>query len=180
MPTTPDIRIPDTIVISADTFSSAFIRRLLTRLSDIITIDPEQDPTGWAEEWQMLQEFFWALKPTNPVEAVLAARIVDTHNSGMELTRRAAQPGLSNETVQRLRTSATAAGRALLTTLHRLEKRQQQGAHAEPEPVPVPLFGAARPTATPTPPLNGFGNRAARRAAAALAHKSARLSLNGG
>jgi hypothetical protein len=180
MPTTPDIHIPDSIVISADTFSFVFIRRLLTKLSDIITVDPQQDPAAWAEEWQMLQEFFWALKPTNPVEAVLAAHIVGTQHSGMELTKRAALPGLSNETVHRLRTSATAAGRALLTTLHRLEKRQQQGARAEPEPIAVPLFDAARPTAAPPSPLNGFANRAARRAAAALARKPARLSLNGG
>lgn len=112
MSTTPDIHIPDSIVISADTFSLVFIRRLLTKLSGIITIDPEQDPTAWAEEWQMLEELFWALKPTNPVEAVLAAHFVNTQHSGMELIARAAQPGLSDETVRRPRTGAHAAGRA--------------------------------------------------------------------
>ena len=71
-------------------------------------------------------------------------------------------------------------GARLLTILHRLERRQQQGAAAEPNPIPVPLFSPAQPAAAPTPPLNGFPNRAARRAAAALARKSAWAGLNGG
>jgi len=177
MSTTPDIRIPATVVTNADTFSPVFIRRLLIKLSGIITIDQQQHPTAWAEEWQALQEFFWSLKPTTPVEAVLAARIVDLQHSGMEMTLRAARPGLSDDKVLRLRTCANAASRALLTTLHRLEMRQRQGAPAEPQPIPLPLFGTA-PRTPAAPPTNGFPNRAARRAAAALARKSP--SLNGG
>ncbi len=179
MPTAPNIRIPDGIVTGEDTFSPVFIRRLLTKLSGIIAIDQEQDPDTWAEEWQMLQHFFWALKPTNPVEAVLATHVVDTHHRGMELSKRAAQPDLSDEKALRLHTSANAAARAFSAALNRLEKRQQQAAPAEPEPTAVPLFNTALP-APSTSPLNGFANRATRRAAAALARKSARLSHNTG
>ncbi len=179
MLTTPDIHIPDGIVTDPGILSPVFIRRLLANLSAIIAIDQEQDPATWAEEWQMLEQFFWALKPTNPIEAVLAAHVVDTHHRGMEISKRAAQPGLSDDKALRLHTSANAARRALLATLHRLEKRQQQGAPAEPEPIAVPFFTTALSAPT-TPPTNGSANRAARRAAAALARKSPRLSHNGG
>ena len=180
MTTAPDIQIPTTTVTDDNSFSPVFIRRLLTKLSGIIAIDQEQDPAAWAEEWHMLQQFFWALKPTNPVEAVLAARVVDAHHRGMEISRRAAQPDLSDEKFHRLHTSANAAARALSAALSRLEKRQHQASPAEPEPLPVPLFNPTLPVRAASPLNGSANNRAARRAAAALARKSPRLSHNGG
>jgi len=176
MAITPDIHIPDTI---AGALSPTFIRRLLINLSGIIAIDPDQDPAAWAEEWQMLQQLFWALKPSNEVEAALAAHAVDAHYRGMEISKRAAKHGLSDETALRLHTSVNAAKRAFVAALSCLEKRQQRRAPAAPEPIAVPMFNAALP-APATRPLNGFANRAARRAAAALARKSARLGHDGG
>jgi hypothetical protein len=172
MTTTPDIKIPTTTVTDDNSFSPVFIRRLLAKLSGIIAIDQEQDPAAWAEEWHMLQQFFWALKPTNPVDAVLAARVVDAHHRGMEISRRAAQPDLSDEKFHRLHTSANAAARAL----SRLEKRQHQASPAEPEPLPVPLFSPTLPVRAASPLNGSANNRAARRAAAALARKSPRLT----
>ena len=178
MTATPDIHIPATVITGESTFSPNFIRRLLISLSGIIAIDPDRDPVTWTEEWQMLQELFWSFKPTNPVEAVLAAHAVDAHHRSMQTGKRAAQPGLAHETMLRLHASANAARRAFHTTLHRLEKQQRQGAPAESQPIPIPLFTPSLPAPT-LPSDNGFANRAARRAAAALARKSARHSLNG-
>lgn len=159
MTTPPDIQIPDGIVTDK-TFSPVFIRCPLTKLSSIIAIDQEQDPATWAEEWQMLQQFFWALNPTNPIEAVLAARVVDANYRGMEISKRAAQPDLLDEKFLRLHTSVNAAARALSAALSWLEKRQQHGSPAEPEPISVPLFTPALPAPT-TSPLNGFANNRA-------------------
>ena len=166
-----EARVPVPDPASPDNFSPVFIKRLLNKLSGVISVDAEQDPVTWAEEWQAAQELFWSLQPANAIEAVLAARAVDAHYRGLALSARAAQPGLSDDKALRLNTGINAAARTFDSALNRLEKWRRREPAAEPAPLPLPLF-TAPPAASVAPPVTAFANRAERRAAAAIARKA--------
>ena len=73
---------------------------------------------------------FEAFQPRDAIEAMAAARAVAAHHAAMDSFTRAAQPGVSDEKVIRLRANALAAGRSVEAALRARDKRRKQTAAA--------------------------------------------------
>ena len=85
-----------------------------------------------------------ALCPRDPVEAMLAARIVSAHHAAMECFRRAARHDIDDNSALRLQGKAVSLANLAMRTLRELRKCQ-----AEPPAYPV----AELPQADPEPPV---------------------------
>ena len=114
--------------------SRIFIKSLLQSLSGTLPASAGADPEAWAEQWEAARELFYALRPRDPVEAVLAARVVTAHHAMMDMNARAALPGATDEKVLRLRASAAAASRSFDVAMRTLEKRQKPAAEPATQP----------------------------------------------
>src|SRR6185436_4845402 len=101
------------------------------------------DPEIAAENQETARAMFFALQPRDPAAAATAVRAVAAHFACMDLYARAARPGLSDETVMRLRSTANATTRACEVTRRvpppspaaAAEKRK---AAQPPKPEPTP------------------------------------------
>jgi len=85
-----------------------------------------------------------ALCPRDPVEAMLAARIVSAHHAAMACFRRAARHDIDDNSALRLQGKAVSLANLAMRTLRELRKCQ-----AEPPAYPV----AESPQADPEPPV---------------------------
>lgn len=81
-----------------------------------------------------------ALCPRDPVEAMLAARIVSAHHAAMECFRRAARHDIDDNSALRLQGKAVSLANLAMRTLRELRKCQ-----AEPPAYPVAESPAGRP-----------------------------------
>jgi hypothetical protein len=71
---------------------------------------------------------FEAYQPHDAIEAMAAARAIAAHHAAMDNFNRAAQPGISDATVVRLRANALAASRSVEALLRARDKRREQQA----------------------------------------------------
>jgi hypothetical protein len=160
--------------------SRLFIRRLLQTLAAATPGANQDDTAAWSENWQATCELFDALSPGDAADAQLAAIAIAAGQSAVDGFVRAARPGMSDETVIRLRGSALAAGRAFAAWTHDLRERQPDATEAapanprqsaatrpsEPDAQPIsdaaevpPGFIALRPGAKPIPAVETFQPR---------------------
>jgi hypothetical protein len=109
-------------------------------------------PRASAEEIATLREAAFraiaTLRPRDPLEAMLAARIVGVHAHIMDNLRDAAQPDLPPVLKLRLQGRAVALGRLMDTTLHTFLDRQKTAVARQPAALPVPV---PAPRAQPAP-----------------------------
>jgi hypothetical protein len=163
--------------------SHAFTRRLLQALAATTPRD-DDDPTGSGEDLETTRELFDSLNPCDAADAMLAAIAVAAARSAMDNFARAARPGVSNETVVRLRSNGLAAARTYATARCHFRKSRAVAAPSakrvmpkapqgtapkqpavepvgEPVEVPPPGFVALRHGAEPIPavfrPRDRFG-----------------------
>jgi hypothetical protein len=128
-----------------------FSRRLLKILAAATPSGDDDDPTELAEKRETTPELFDSLDPRDPADAMLAAIAVAAAQSAMDNFARAARPGMSDETVMRLRSKALAAGRAY-ATVHRYFRKPQTvvAPSAKPVGTKAPQVSAPKPpTAEP-------------------------------
>jgi hypothetical protein len=94
-----------------------------------------------------------SLRPRNPVEAMLAARIIAAHNAGMECFRRAAIPDTADAMALRLHSKAISLAN-LAVRLHRELQKLQVEVSAYPVPAGMAEAEAelAPPPAKPVAP----------------------------
>jgi hypothetical protein len=123
------------------------------------------------EDKAAILELLQALAPCDPAEAQLAAIGVAAALASMDSFMRAARPGLSEDTVTRLRGNALAAGRTYAAVQRRLRKRPEPVADARPttpEPVAEPAatteevppgYLVLQPGAKPIPAIETFQPR---------------------
>ncbi len=118
--------------------SPRFIARLLKGLAATAPGGANADQAAREEDEAAARELFEALEPGDAAEAQLAAIAVASAQAAMDGFARAARPGLSDETVVRLRSNALAAGRAYAAAMRSLRRR-----------TPAPARPAAAETAAP-------------------------------
>ncbi len=145
---------------SSDPAFATFVALLIDTLTSMVPGDDDNEETRHA----IARLMFDAFQPRDAIEAMSAARAVAAHHAAMDNFARAAQPGVSDEKVIRLRANALAAGRSVEAALRALEKRRnekpapaEEEAASPPAPVrldpraplpgrrPAPIAPAARP-----------------------------------
>jgi outer membrane biosynthesis protein TonB len=140
--------------------SDIFTKRLLQSLAATMPMERRDGSPEWAEKWDATRELFDSLDPRNPADAQLAVFAIAAAQSAMDNFARAAQPGMSDDQVARLRGRALAAGRAYASALRYLRKPQSAqrpipAAKPAPdmpaEPPPADTMKAA-PKSTPAKP----------------------------
>ena len=119
--------------------SDIFTKRLLQSLAATMPMERRDGSPEWAEKWDATRELFDSLDPRNPADAQLAVFAIAAAQSAMDNFARAAQPGMSDDQVARLRGRALAAGRAYASALRYLRK---------PQPAQRPI-----PAAKPAPDM---------------------------
>jgi hypothetical protein len=180
---TPDHASTPSPISSGGPPSRMFTTRLLKALAAATPGDAD-DPAALGEDQEAARELLDSLNPCDAADAMLAAIAVAAAQSAMDGFARAARPGLSDETVVRLRSNALAAGRTYAAMRRHFRKSKAVTAPpakpagtkapqasvpkpppAEPvsEPAQVPPgFVALRPGAEPIPavfrPRDRFGN----------------------
>jgi hypothetical protein len=107
-----------------------FADHLLDTLSHTLTTGAFGSAEELSDRWEAARTLLVAMRPRDPVEAVLAARAVAVHHASMDMYARAALPGTSDEAAIRLRSGAIAASHAFDAALLALEKRQAKSAQA--------------------------------------------------
>ena len=111
---------------------ACLLRQLLAAL-------PAAAPALAAETAEAAREMFFAHQPRDPTEAAAAVRAVTAHFAAMDLHRRAAQSGLSDDTARRLHASAMTCSRAA-GAIRRAQRRPAAAAPQPPEPAaPQPI-----------------------------------------
>lgn len=114
--------------LDADTIG-AMVRSTLASLP----LDPDAPEEDTAADLNAAVCALRSLRPRDPAEAMLAARIVSAHHAAMECFRRAAQPGISDITALRLHNKAISLANLAMRTQRELQKCQ-----AAPPAYPVP------------------------------------------
>jgi hypothetical protein len=114
--------------LDADTIG-AMVRSTLASLP----LDPDAPEEDTAADLNAAVCALRSLRPRDPAEAMLAARIVSAHHAAMECFRRAAQPGISDITALRLHNKAISLASLAMRTQRELQKCQ-----AAPPAYPVP------------------------------------------
>lgn len=131
---------------------AGFVALLIDTLAGMLP-GPDDDTNTLATRRDLARILFEAFKPRDAVQAMLAARAVAAHHATMNGFARAAAPGMSDETVIRLRANAIAASRSFDAVLRTLDKRRKEAA----EPASPPVTGverrqtAAQPAPQPAP-----------------------------
>ena len=130
-----DDAINQAIVDHQLTISAEELRCLLYLLAAALPIPQDTPPLIADAIHQTARKHFFAMKPQDAVEAAAAVRAVAAHFAALDLFARAARPGLSDDTVMRLRTRAGACARAA-EGKRRGKPQQQPAASSPPEPKP--------------------------------------------
>lgn len=151
-----DMQTPDHASTPFPTSSSGppsrmFSRRLLKILA-AATPGDDDGPTALAEQRETTQELFDSLNPRDPADAMLAAIAVAAAQSAMDNFARAARPGMSDETVMRLRSNALAVGRAYATA-HRYFRKPQTVAAPSAKSVGTKAPQVSAPKPPPEEPV---------------------------
>jgi hypothetical protein len=167
--------------------SRNFIEHLLDMIAATAPAGTSDNPAARARGREAARELFEVLNPGDAADAQLAAIAVAAAQSAIDNFARAARPGMSDETVVRLRSSGLAAGRTYAMALRTLRKRQPATPQIEPAaaqprmpmanastdapadapaaaPAPAaaevpPGFIALQPGATPIPAVETFQPR---------------------
>lgn len=125
------------------------LRCLLRQLGAALPIARDTPDSIAAETQQAARELFFAMQPQNAVEAASAVRAITAHFAAMDMHSRASRPGLSDETVMRLRASAHACDRAATGHSRRAKTQRPLApapeAPAEPPPQPGPRIYQFQP-----------------------------------
>jgi hypothetical protein len=124
--------------------STAHLPLLIDALARTVPADKDRSEAARAASLAEARTLLEAWQPADALEAALAARAVAAHFAAMDSFARAAKPGMSDESVIRLRGNAIAAGR-VFDNLRREFRRLRRPAPAEPQP-------RARNQATPAIP----------------------------
>jgi hypothetical protein len=155
---TPDFETADpTAAQPGRSLSRVSMRCLLRILSTTLPANAGDNAEIAAEKWELARELFFAMEPTNAIEAVLAARAVAAQFATMDLYARAAQPGTTDEKMLRLRGKAIAESRSFDVALRELDKRHAQAAKAakaaadalRPGPAPAERPSGDKPSGRP-------------------------------
>ena len=109
-----------------------------------LPIDPDASADDLDAQRQAALLAVMALCPRDPMEAMLAARIVSAHHAAMECFRRAARHDIDDNAALRLQGKAISLANLAMRTLRELRKCQ-----AEPAAYPV----VELPQADPEPPI---------------------------
>jgi hypothetical protein len=147
------IHIPDDDAINAAivehqlNISAILLRCLLRLLAAALPIAKDTPESIAAETHQAARELFFAMQPHDAVEAAAAIRAVTALFAAMDMHARASRPGLSDETVMRLRARADTCARS--ADGRRRGKTQRPPAEPplqeEPEPLPRPVIYQFQP-----------------------------------
>jgi hypothetical protein len=122
---------------------ATFIAMLIDTL---IAMVPGSDDDTKETRRGIARLMFEAYQPQDAIEAMAAARAVAAHHAAMDNFRRAAQPGVSDAVVVRLRSGALAAGRSVEAVLRARDRRRQQQALAGAKaPAPQPAVNREMP-----------------------------------
>jgi hypothetical protein len=130
-----DMQAPDIAIEAPVGLSPAVLNCLLRQLVAALPADGLA-PEVAAENAEAAREMFFAMRPGDAAEAAAAVSAVAAHFAAMDQFARAARPGLTDETVLRLRAGANACSRAVVAALRALRR--------------IP---AAAPKRHPAPPL---------------------------
>jgi len=156
-PTANDALSPEN---ASRALSRAFTKRLL---DDVSAATPRTGPDSPEQQdlrWQTAQQLFAAFAPANPADAQLAAIAVAAAQASLDSFLRAAQPGLPEDLVLRLRNSALAAGRTFDSILRRMRKAQSDAAAAQrvarvmPASSPRPAAPSVHTPSAPAPSVH--------------------------
>ncbi len=109
-----------------------------------LPIDPDASSENQDAQREAALLAVMALCPRDPMEAMLAARIVSAHHAAMECFRRAARHDIDDNAALRLQGKAISLANLALRTLRELRKCQ-----AQPPAYPI----AELPQAAPEPPI---------------------------
>ena len=152
---------PAAIPLDAATLST-----MLRSTFEALPISPDASPEDIAAQRQAALIALIALRPRDPIEAMLAARIVCAQSASMECFRRAGQPDIDDNAILRLTARAIALGN--FASRAQRELRQLQAAppadalpeqnqpttaphQAEPTVIAQPSPGAADDPRDPAP-----------------------------
>jgi hypothetical protein len=150
-----DMPTPDPSAIDPDgPFSRIFTKRLLQSLAATMPMGTRDGSPEWGEKWDATRELFFALNPRNPADAQLAAIGIASAQSAMDNFARAAQPGMSDDQVMRLRGRALSAGRAYATVLRYFRKQAKEAEAQVPAVDPVPAAAPVAPEPQPQDSTN--------------------------
>jgi hypothetical protein len=125
-----DMQPPDRPATEPAPFAGA-LRQLQALMAAAMPAGDRADTLG------SVRELFEALAPRDAAEAYLAAIAAAAAHASLDSFIRAARPGLSDETVARLRSAGLAAGRAYASAFRMLRRRPEK-APAEPAPAEAP------------------------------------------
>ncbi len=114
----------------SDPLFAAFITMLIDTLAVMVPGGSDDADTKEVRR-NVARLLFEAFQPRDAIEAMAAARAVAAHHAAMDSFTRAAQPGVSDEKVIRLRANALAAGRTVEAALRARDKRRKEPAVAE-------------------------------------------------
>jgi hypothetical protein len=109
----------------SDPLFATFVTMLIKTLTAMV---PGNDDDTNETRRGIARLMFEAYEPRDAIEAMAAARAVAAHHAAMDNFNRAAQPGVSDATVVRLRSSALAAARSVEAMLRARDKRREQQA----------------------------------------------------
>jgi hypothetical protein len=129
-----DMQIPDIETAEPPTagassqISRVALRCLLRILSTTLPSSSSDSAESAGEKWELARELFFAMEPINAIEGMLAARAVAAQFAAMDLYARAAQSGLADDKMLRLRAKAIAESRSSDATLRELDRRHAQAA----------------------------------------------------
>jgi hypothetical protein len=139
--------------------SRQFCRHLRQSVAAAVPSGSSDSEAALEDKRQAARELFDYLNPGNPADAHLAAIAVASAQSAMDNFARAARPGMSDDTVTRLRGSGLAAGRAYAAWARLLCNRRS--AAQQPQP---PAAAAPRRDRRRRPPNRRAKPRRCRRA----------------
>ncbi len=133
----------------------ATLATLLQTTLDTLPHHPAATPAEIASLRQAAVQSITNLHPRDPIEAILAARIVATHFAAMDCLRCAAQPGLPLALKLRCRGKFASLSRlmdATSTALTARQARPSRQAAIVPAPIPAPRPQPAPAAAAPAAP----------------------------
>jgi hypothetical protein len=157
-----DMQRPDIETVEPPTtgacnqLSRVALRCLLRILSTTLPVNGGDSAEIAAEKWELARELFFAMEPTNAIEAMLAARAVAAQFATLDLYARAAQSGTADDKMLRLRAKAIAESRSSDAALRELDKRHAQAAKAA-----IAAEKASRPRPERQPVVRPAGDAAA-------------------
>lgn len=137
-----DIHIPDFPIGPASPIPPGILATLLRMLAAAVPVAPADTPEVIAANGNLARAMFFAMQPQDAAAGAAAVRTIAAHFASMDLYARAARPGLSDDTVRSLRTSANACARARDTGQRRLRPTPQAAAESAS---PLPASPAQRP-----------------------------------